>query len=76
MREMQEDYFLSGLAFHLTNEKTVALSFCINQQSLQFNTRGTEHHREKNKKQNTSLSVSFSSLCPNYMIAENIPKII
>jgi hypothetical protein len=27
IREMQQDYFLSGLAFHLTNEKNVVLSF-------------------------------------------------
>lgn len=37
-REMKENYFLSGLAFHLTNEKSVALSFCVCQQSLDSDT--------------------------------------
>lgn len=65
--ERQGDYFLSGLAFHLTNEKKLLLRVSV-YANHPFNlictvTRGTKHHREK-----TSLSACsiLTAKVPNH----------
>lgn len=53
MREMQEDCFLSGLAFHPTNEKNLLLQVSIyanNPFNLIYTITKTKHHREKTLK--------------------------
>lgn len=56
--KVRGDYFLSGLAFHLTNEKIIAPNFCICQRSFQSDvTKGTKHCRENKFKLLFCLSI-------------------